>query len=420
MSNMLEINQPLYFSSISFNNYYDDFWNNIYKESGAGGQFYINVAKRLNPCRFVTRHGEWSLPWNQELIPGFEMPEYDPTFNKTFDQVCDEKAVKIKKQIHEGKQFAVMFSGGIDSTVILVSLLKNLTKEELDSVTICLSNETIIENPLFFSKYIYGKFKTLDSNNTKYDDLIEQGLIPITADEGDCIFGTVFGLTLYNNYDYYIQDMDRNVRIRLKDIKNKITDPTVHFSNYRELIARHLSIEGDLKFGNLLYEKYAHNINTSTVPVYSLHDFFWWLIFNVKYLNCAVRGALYYNDRVDWKTAIETVVNWYSDHDYQKWSMVNNNNGQKIGLTLASYKTAAKNYIWEFDKNDWFRNFKIKLESMWTIAHQQNIQSIAIDHRPVARVGLTKDYNMIYIKDPGVKEYFAHHLKNYEIDWLPK
>ena len=97
--------------------------------------------------------------------------------------------------------------------------------------------------------------------------------------------------------------------------------------------------------------------------------------------------------------------------------MVNNNNGQKIDHTLASYKNAARQYIWDFDKNDWYKNFKIKLESMWTIAHQQNVNKVEVDHRPVARVGLTKNYEMLYINDPGVQDFFKHHLTNFKIDW---
>jgi hypothetical protein len=97
--------------------------------------------------------------------------------------------------------------------------------------------------------------------------------------------------------------------------------------------------------------------------------------------------------------------------------MVNNNNGQKIDHTLASYKNAARQYIWDFDKNDWYKNFKIKLESMWTIAHQQNVDKVEVDRRPVARIGLTKNYEMLYINDPGVQDYFKHHLTNFKIDW---
>lgn len=414
----MNLDTPLYFSSISFNGYYDKEWQSIYNDCDYNGQFYINISKKLNPCRFVTRNGEWSLPWKQELIPGFEMPEYNPLYNNTFEQITDAKAQSIKNRIHSGEKFALMYSGGIDSTVILVALLKNLNKEELKSIKICCSVDSIIEYPSFYKKYIYGKFDIIDSRINKYDDLITNGLTPITADEGDCIFGTTIGLTFYTNYDYLLEGMSSTVKSNLQKLKHEISNPGVHYSNYKELIIKHLSLDNHPDFGRILYEKYNHNIKTASVPVHSLHDFFWWLIFNVKYLNCAVRGALYFNDRVEWQTAINRIVNWYNDKEYQLWSMANNNNGQKINLSLTSYKNASRDYIWDFTKDDWYKNFKIKLESMWVIAHQQNVKNLPNDTRPVARVGLTEDYEMLYLSNKNVQNFFKQNLQNYKIDWV--
>lgn len=415
---MIKPNDTLYFSSISFNYYNDAIWKDIYDSCSYDGKFFINISRRINPCRFVTRNGEWSLPWNQELIPGFEMPDYDPTFSKTFSQITDEKVMRIRDEINKGKKYVIMYSGGLDSTVIVAGMIKNLTLEELKHVSISASVESIIENPVFWNKYIQNKFTIFDSNTYKYDDLIERGYIPITADEGDCMFGTLFGLTLYNNFDFYIDGLSGDAKQYLQSIKYKISDPDIHFSNYKDLIIKHLGIPQDPNFGKVLYEKYVHNINTASVPVHSLHDFFWWLIFNMKYLNCAVRGALYLNDRVDWKTAIYTVINWYSDIDYQRWSMVNNNNGQKIEKTLATYKVAAREYIWDLDHNDWYKTFKLKLESLWNIAIHQDVSKIPNDRRPVYRAGLTKDYQMLYMQDKDVQDFYRYHLQNYKIDWV--
>ena len=332
----------LYFHSLSFNGYQDDILNSIYSECDDAGKFFIDISRRVNPSRFVSRNGEWSLPWQQTLIPGFEMPEYNPAFNMSFEEVTNNRAIEIKKRVNTGEQFAVMYSGGIDSTVVLTSLIKNLTAQELESITICASAESIIENPTYWKKFIHNKFKLIDSKTVKYDDLIEQNLTPITADEGDCIFGTLMGLTLYNNFDYYLESLSMNTKHRLKNLKYKISSEDVHYSVFEDLIIKHLSVNSNPKFGKLLYEKYHWNIQTSSVPVYSLHDFFWWLIFNVKYLNCSVRGALYFNDRIDCKTAIYRIFNWFNGTEYQLWSMVNNNNGQKIHNTLSTYKFANR------------------------------------------------------------------------------
>lgn len=414
---MINLSDSLYFSSISFNRYNDAWWQDIYDKCDYPGKFYINISRRINPCRFVTRNGEWSIPWKQELLPGFEMPEYDALYKKTFDEITDDKAVSIKKRIQSGEKFALMYSGGIDSTVIAAALFKNLTKEDLRSVAICASSESIIENPNFWQKYIHTKMTIIDSSINKYDDIIEQGFTPITADEGDCIFGTLLGLNFYYYFDYYCDSLSDQVKHNLKKYRYRISDESVHYSIYKDLLIKHLSIGEDPNFGRLLYEKYDHNIKTSSAPVHSLHDFFWWLIFNVKYLNCSVRGALYYNDRLPWKDTIYRIINWFNDPEYQRWSMVNNNNGQKIHYTASTYKVAARNYIYGFDRNEWYRDFKIKLESLWNIGYRQDVSFLPLNRRPVSRIGLTKNYEMIYIDSPGIKEYYTSALQKYQIDW---
>lgn len=392
-----------------------DYWQRVYDESGPGGKFFINLSRRLNPCRFVSRNSsEWSLPWKQEIIPGFEMPAQDLSFNKPYEQVTDERALEIKAQIHQGKKFALFYSGGMDSTCVLVSLLKNLTKEELESVAICTSIHAIIENPTLWEKHISGKFKVFDSPNTLYDDIIEAGYYPITGDEGDCIFGTSIGLQLYHNYAAYLYKLSPDVQSKLTPLRYRISDPEVHYSVYKDLIIRYFALnetpEG-LEFGRLLYEKYHHNVVTSNVEIRSLHDFFWWLIFNVKYLNCSVRGAIYFNDRIPIRECIDTTFNWFNGYDYQQWSMNNNNNGQKIQTTVATYKYAQRKYIYDFDKNEWYFHFKTKLESLSNLRFKG--RKIGM-HK---NFGIDTNYNRLFVDDVAAKNFFRENFIKYEIDW---
>lgn len=415
---MLNINDTLYFSSHVVNWYTRDIWDQVYKNVPPEGQWYLKVYEKVLPNRLITRNGEWTTPWPQELIPKFRMPEYDPMFNKSFEQVTDENALRIRDRILQGEKFAVMYSGGIDSTLVLSSLIKNLNKEELESVTVMCSGESIAENPVFYNKFIHEKMKTLDSKNHKYDDLIKLGMTPIISDEGDCIFGTLIGLNMYNSFDALVDTVSGPVKENLRLLKDKISDPSVHYSTFKELIIKFLDIPSDPNFGRILYDKYDHNIKTATVPVHSLHDFFWWLIFNVKYYNCSVRGAIYINDTLDINTAVHRIHNWFNDADYQRWSMANNNNGTKIKKSILSYKTAAKEYIYAVDKNEWYRTFKTKLESLWNISNLQNVQNIPMEKRPVARIAVKKEnWELVHITDPGVIEYFTHHASNYKIDW---
>jgi hypothetical protein len=348
------------------------------------------------------------------------MPAYDATFSKSFAQVTDERALEIKKRINENSEmFAVMYSGGIDSTIIMAALIKNLTPAELTHIVVCASSHAIIENPMFWKNFIWGKFRIRDSSQNKYDDLIEAGYIAITADEGDCIFGTALGLTLYSNYDQYLGNVSSNSRIRLEAIKNKLTSADVHYSEYKDIILQHFSIASNPDFAESFYDKFEKNIQTSTVPIQSLHDYFWWMIFNIKYLNCSVRGAIYYNDRIPCERAIKQgIINWFNGADYQRWSMVNNNNQEKIDFGPASYKMAARRYIHDLDKNDWYFYFKIKLESLGlSIVHDQTVIGIPADLRPNARFGMDSNYNLLYIDNPNVQDFIKSNLIEYKKDW---
>lgn len=399
---MLTTDDTLYFLSLSYNTYTEKFWTDLEQDSSSEGKFFINLSRRIRPSRFITRNGEWPLLWKQEIVPGFEMPKYDPKFNLTFEECSDTQALEIKARIQKDEKFAIMYSGGIDSTVILASLIKNLTSKDLENIVVCATAESVIENPIFWNKFVADNLKILNTDNHKYDDLIRLGFTPITADEGDCIFGTLFGLMLYNNYDFFLDKVSSDSKKHLEKIRYSISDPNVHFSEYKDILIKYLGIKSNESFGEEFYNRLVHNINTATVPVTSLHDFFWWYIFNIKYINCSIRGSIYLNDSMSCKEVISKVINWFNHPFYQQWSMVNNNNGQKIRQTSQSYKYAAKKYIYDLDKNLWYLNFKTKIESLGNVGYRQN--SIA-KVTPNLRIGLTKNYDILNFKDPGVLNF---------------
>lgn len=413
---MMDKNTTLYFHNFSYNGYQDSFLNSLENLSD-GSKFFITMSKRFKPSRFVARMGEWSLPWPQELIPKFKMPDYDPSFKLSFEEVTNIEANKIKKRINQGEKFALMYSGGLDSTTVLTSLLRILTKEELNSLIIYTSLHSVLENPSMWYNHIKDKLQVIDSVKVKCDTLLHEGLIPITADEGDPIFGTMIGLGLYQNFDAIIDTFSPETKLNLKSKKSQLITGDLHFSVFKDLIIKHLSFNGNIEFGTTLYEKYLHNINSSTVPIHSVHDFFWWLIFNMKYLNCSVRAPLYFNDTYDYGKAIDKFVNWYNAENYQLWSMNNNNNGNKIQGSVSTYKTAARKYIYEFDKNIWYKNFKLKLESLNLVVNRQEVSSVSVSNRPVSRIAFDKNYQPYSVDDESTRNYFKYHLENYKIDW---
>jgi hypothetical protein len=417
---MIQKNTSLYLSSVVFNYYQQDFWNGIREECGSGGKFIIDISKLYKPQRFVSRNGDWSIAWPQEIPPGFEMPPFDPTFNMTFSDVSDKRAREIAELIRtKNDKFAVMYSGGIDSTVIMAALIKNLSASEIKNISVCANSHSMMENPVFWKKFIHGKFEIFDSSSLKYDDLIDRGFKPITADEGDCIFGTMSFLDLQQNYEYYVDQLSPASQSHLRKLKDKMTDGDVHYSEFKDLLIKHWSIPSNPELGEDWYDKFEKNIQTSTVPIRSVHDWYWWILFNIKWVSCAIRIPVYLNDRINCGTVInEWSINWFNTVEYQQWSMVNNNNGQKIVHTATTYKMAAREYIYDLDKNDWYFFFKLKLGSLGpNVMLRQDVSDLPDRLRPNARFGIDSNYNLLSIDDRDVQDYIKHHMSRFERDW---
>jgi hypothetical protein len=381
----------------------------LYPRMSRHGRHWADLSLRFAASDFTARRGEWATPWRIEQEPTYAMPEYDPKFGKSFAEVSDERALEIRDLIRStGRRVALYYSGGIDSTVAAVALLKNLSAEELGNVAICTSVDGVIENPLFYKSHLRDRVRILDSERTRYDDLIAHGYYAITADTGDSIFGTEQMTQLLFSYTELVDKLPREARERLRRLCD---DPTIGeqpYERFADLIISYLGIEHNPELGTWFYEKLVRNIGTSGVPVHSLHDFFWWFIFNVKYMHCALRAALFYYRGDDVKGAVRSnIINWYNTDDYQRWSMANNNNGEKIRNNLSTtYKWAAREYIHAYDRNDWYRDFKLKLGSFQLLLRSNNGE-----HRKV--FGLDTDYNVYKLDDMPLRRRVGQRLMQY-------
>lgn len=417
----LELSQQLYHYSIANNPIHNKFiLGKLYNEASVAGRFYIDIGSRFSFNRLSPRTGEWSTPFPSLIMPSHAMPSYDATFSKSYEQVCDERALDIKKIINNDStvKFALYYSGGMDSLTVLISLLKNLTEEELKKVTICLSMHSIAEYPTFYEKHIQGKFKIIDltMGRVRYSELYEQGYTVITADEGDAMFGTEVSTQFYYSYKNFCKNLSADAVKKYGELLNNVASTDVHYSVYADLLIAYFDYDQTPGFGKMYYEKLVRLSNTSQYEIHSLHDFFWQIIFNIKWCHCALRGPIFFGETQNLKDALTNkVINWYNTNDYQRWSMVNNNNGQKIrGVTSATYKWAGRMYIYNFTKDDWYLNFKLKLASLPKIGPLKDVQK-AIDVG--MRFALDTNYEVIRLTDPGAKDYIWHHLTTCQVDW---
>lgn len=411
----------------------------IYDDLNEGGRFYLNICRAYGAEAYIRRHGVWSDPWETSIEQNLIMPDYDNNFKETFEDVTDNRANDIKKLIHStDKNIILFYSGGIDSTVCLVSILKNFNSEELKKFKVSMSFDSIIENPIFYQKFIKDKIQIIDTMKFKYTDHVDsENAVCITADLGDFIYGTELGVKLYPQITNFAKKL--GITDSIENLTLKISSSDTHYSRYKDIlisyfnsnlengmrnfsqyyIPNNLKIisENDKKFGELFYEKIHKNIISSKVPVYTLHDFFWWSMFNMRFTWGALRPGMNYGTHDNMKKTIqEGIVNWYGSKKYQLWSMNNNNNGEKINGSLqTSYKWASRKYIYQFDKNEWYLKNKMKMPSMPTVYRRhwkKNFENFD------KKFGIDENYIVLKIGDPGVNDFIIEGITNYKINWI--
>jgi hypothetical protein len=294
-------------------------------------------------------------------------------------------------------------------------LLKNLSKEELRNISFYCNTASIMENPILYKKHIHEKFETINSTEYLIEDVIKKGYTVISSGSGDVLCGSRNWLDLQYNFHYYMKSLSTESKRNINNNWKKATDPTVHYSVFKDLIMSQYNGRGDNNLGEQYYIKMEKNIKTSSVPIQSLYDHYWWNLFNLKYIHLSGELNMIDNFKMSFDDIERNTFDWYNNSDYQQWSMVNNHTGEKINFTGSTLKLCVKKYIHEFDKNDWYFYFKTKIPSnenqkMRNISQWGNVT-------PMTLFGLTQQSQRLYLEDKDVQDYILNHLSSYEKDW---
>src|ERR1700733_10926414 len=105
----------------------------------------------------IDRTGTITFPIKTKSL--FPMPAYR-TFTKTYEEVCNARAKELLERAEKLDVSLYSFwSGGMDSTTVLVSLLKNATASQKDRIVVLMSEESISENPNFYRDHVRGKLR---------------------------------------------------------------------------------------------------------------------------------------------------------------------------------------------------------------------------------------------------------------------
>lgn len=316
-------------------------------ENSADWYYYGELSQKIN---FPTvRLGKNIFPGKPHLhnLFGLQTLDFDCTFSDTFEQISDTRYHDLRSQ-RQDRPWLILWSGGIDSTVILTSILRNARPQDLSNIVVACSASSMIENPRFYTDHILPNFPILNSVQLEYNRNLFENYHVITGHPADA---------LYCQYDSVL--LQANLR-----------NPGVADLSFRtnldqllDVMQNHIGCTKNLSAW--WYEKTLENIESQSIPVETIQDFFWYNSFNFGWSGTLLREIKLLRNRhwPDLTAFQKSYVPWYNTKQYQSWSINNNQRGFKYGVTMGQCKVPSKKYIHSFDKNDYYLQFKTKIVS---------------------------------------------------------
>jgi len=259
------------------------------------------------------------------------------SFDGTFADTADLRAAGLWD---ENKKLSVFWSGGIDSTVALVGLLKTAADHRLSDLTVYMNDASITEYPDFYNDYIKDKLtvSTIPSvvkptdrywaENVFQSSTVNQiaktlkNSLVVTGELGDQIFGSAG----------FANDIEK--------INSTIDEVLI--------AAKLTGIRDEINALNA----------ACPIPVNSVTTMMWFWNFALKWGEVRFRSLTAVTDSADFNN----VRHFFDTDDFQRWSIANDD--LKIKDTIQSYKFTAKDYIHDFAKHDDYRDQKLKVGSL--------------------------------------------------------
>lgn len=306
---------------------------------------------RVLQVGLMPRTGINNLPFDNNFtrVTNQVMPEYDAKFDLTWEQVTDLRAQELLSVVRQKhSRLYVQWSGGIDSTCIVVALLKNFSPADREQITICLTYDSILEYSWFYLKHIVPNFHVQDLNHEPL--LLHQlhNALLIDGQTADCL----------------TMSMAPSL-----DVSMAVRDSDLLVENWRKhpdaLIAYLAKVTHSEDFACWYYDTIRENVESVDVPIETYFDFMWWAGFNYDWALQTFCQWFYIQRSPDlpYDKFMQCYMPWYVNATYQSWALKNVGAWIKHGRTLSSFKQDAKRYCYDYTQDEWNLKHKTKVSS---------------------------------------------------------
>ena len=290
--------------------------------------------------------------------------------NFTLDEICYNTANSFKDVPNK---IYILWSGGIDSTILIISMLKaNIDKEK---IVVACNPDSLKENYNFYRNFILPNFRVIASEklmqHARISDFKDE--IILNGDPADVLYGIDLSLSLVDKYG-------------IDFLKNLCS---------RDIITDYFVLQGmELRSANCWYDFFMASAIYSPREIRTIADLSWWMSFNHRWQSANEKLKLRISNDSNQRTFFGTA-------EFQNWACYRNNSSVE---TLKDFKSEMKKIIYEYTGDrDYFDN-KIKLHSN-SHAFGSNSYSAILDNNQKL---MSSEFNI----------YNFYNKNNFMSDWL--
>lgn len=306
-----------------------------------------------------------------------------------FGQAIESVMSRLDKQFKDSdREIFVSWSGGIDSTAILVAYLKTMSPEVLERTKVLCNYASIEENPFFYYTFIDGRIPSCDTCDLAVTNETVGKYYIIDGEGGNQCHGSYWSSVVRNHHCTQL------LFNPWRDVKNfEKFFPTSPKESVREWV-----------------ELIKNTIPYSPVEINTLYDFFWWANFNTKFEEVLFRKLLTYTLKLDTKNTkiagTETFVRPFAEPEIQIWSLLSLEDRAKMFDTDPKYY--FKKYIYDFDGNHHYFINKLEQGSLWYPAGWQS------DLNMLPIFAIDNEWNKYHLGAPESRKFLGEFLENLE------
>src|SRR6185312_8528239 len=276
----------------------------------------------------------------QTLFPRPEIkcltPIGDPNGEKhTVDELMANRVQEIVAAAN-GRKIAVCWSGGLDSTSVLLAFMEVLKAAD---ITVIMNQKSIDEYPLMYNELIKDQCPIIEMPEFAVEDtmnkVVKDGYVVVTGEIGDQMFGSI-------KFMEYADQAD-------------LLKP------WTEILK---GVSGDTQ------NSYQTLVAACPVPMTTVKMFWWWFNYVIKYQGVQLRMLISAPDtRLN-----DNVFHFFDNKQWNDWCLYTDQEVRYPGSDPLMYKKPLKDYILD------------KTGDQDYYAHKGKVRSLIIYHGTLARI----------------------------------